>query len=167
MAIFDNRFVSIRFSILHGQNHRKSEIDHIISNMESFGTSHFRYYMIFAPYKIEEVVTLFVWYDMICIMWLKPRSATGQAACNKCAKGEKQHNPIARVGSKLCVPFYNAENENFFFCRFANWKKTSPRQCAQRDQSDQNRSFWQIAHMGFQKICAYGYHNARIHIVRT
>ena len=31
----------------------KSEIGHIISNMESFGTSHFRYYMIFAPYKIE------------------------------------------------------------------------------------------------------------------
>ena len=41
------------FDFTWRQNHRKSEIGHIISNMESFGTSHFRYYMIFAPYKIE------------------------------------------------------------------------------------------------------------------
>ena len=74
--------------------------------------------------------------------------------------------PLRALEANLCVPFYNAENEKFVFCRFANWKKTSPRQCAQRDQSDQNRSFRRNALMGFRKKCAYGYHNARIKVVR-
>ncbi len=74
--------------------------------------------------------------------------------------------PLRALEANLSVPFYNAENEKFVFCRFANWKKTSPRQCAQRDQSDQNRSFRRNALMGFRKKCAYGYHNARINLVR-
>jgi len=74
--------------------------------------------------------------------------------------------PLRALEANLCVPFYNAENEKFVFCRFANWKKTSPRQCAHSNQSDQNGSFWQIAHMGTLKKCAYGYHNARIKVVR-
>ncbi len=75
--------------------------------------------------------------------------------------------PLRALEANLCDPFCNAENEKFVFCRFAKWKKTSPRQCAQRDQSDQNRSFWQNAHMGIRKKCAYGYHNARINLVCT
>ncbi len=69
-------------------------------------------------------------------------------------------------------PFLIEENEIFifceffFFCQFANWKKICPWQCAHSNQNYQNGSFWQIAHMGTLKKCAYGYHNARINLVR-
>ena len=85
-------------------------------------------------------------------------SESGQAAWNKCANGKKTQDPTARIdivlGSQfanLCMPFFNAENEIFIFCQFANWKKISLWQCAHRNQNDQSGSFWQIAHMGTLK----------------
>ena len=105
-------------------------------------------------------------------MQLNPCSETGQAACNKYANSEKQHNPIARIEilfgyqfANLCVLFFNAQNEIFIFCQSANWKKMSPQQCAHRNQSDQNGSFWKIEHMGRVNKCAYRDQNARKNIV--
>ena len=41
------------------------------------------------------------------VMYSSPRSETGQAACNKCANGEKQHIPIARIEILFVSQFAN------------------------------------------------------------
>ena len=63
----------------------------------------------------------------LIVMQLNPCSEKGWAACNKCSSREKTPDSIARndiiFGSQfvnLCVPFFNAENEIFIFCQFAN-----------------------------------------------
>ena len=100
---------------------------------------------------------------------------TVQAACNKCANGEKQHNPIARneilFGSQfagLCVPFLMHRMRYSLSVNLRTKRKCVPDNAHTGTKVTKRGHFFDIVQMGILKnanmgitmrgqiLCAYG-----------